>query len=79
MPTEEPLGLTADFATDAAKRTQWKAFLNKNRIRSDPDLGDVISALRTFLLPPLAALARDEGLREGMGARRPLALTGICV
>ena len=64
VPSEDPIALTLEFGTDHAKRQQWKAFLNKSRIRSEPNLGDVILALRMFLLPPLAALRQDEGFAK---------------
>jgi predicted nucleotidyltransferase component of viral defense system len=34
VPVELPLGLSDEFARDAAKRTQWKAFLGKNRLEA---------------------------------------------
>ena len=30
--TGVPVGLTDDFATDAGNQTQWRAFLNKNKL-----------------------------------------------
>ncbi len=49
-----PFGLTDDFAQDAQKQTQWRAFLNKNRLEA-LRFEDVVAALRAFLLSVLAA------------------------
>lgn len=56
IPLEVPLGLSDEFAIDAAKRAQWKAFLGKNRLDA-PTLGEVIEEVRRFVAEPLA-LAR---------------------
>lgn len=61
IPLEVPLGLSDEFAHDAAKRAQWKAFLGKNRLDA-PTLGEVIEEVRRFVAEPLA-LAR---LKERM-------------
>lgn len=44
-PTELPIGLSDAFATDAGKRTQWAAFLRKNRLPAR-DLADVVGRIR---------------------------------
>lgn len=48
IPTELPSGLSEAFASDPSKRTQWKAFLQKNRLAS-VDLSALIARLRTNL------------------------------
>ncbi|MEK6663367.1 MAG: nucleotidyl transferase AbiEii/AbiGii toxin family protein [Pseudomonadota bacterium] len=58
LPTEVPLGLSDEFAHDAAKRAQWKAFLGKNRLDA-PTLEEVIGELRHFVTEPLK-LARQR-------------------
>lgn len=56
LPTEAPLGLTQEFANDAAKQTQWKAFLRKNALPvDDMTFPDIITALHDFLMPPASA------------------------
>lgn len=62
IPTQAPDGLTPDFAGDAGKLAQWKAFLRQNVSppRDTLQLPDVISALAAFLLPVLAAAADDR-------------------
>lgn len=57
VPVEAPLGLSDEFARDAAKRTQWKAFLGKNRLNA-PTLDEVIGEVRRFVTEPLR-LARS--------------------
>lgn len=61
IPAEVPLGLSDEFARDAAKRAQWQAFLGKNRLAA-PTLGEVIAEIERFVAHPLA-LAR---LKNGM-------------
>jgi hypothetical protein len=45
MPTAVPVGFADVFAADAAKQTQWNAFLKKNRLEAIA-LADVVDALR---------------------------------
>jgi len=45
LPSNMPIGLSDDFAHDPVKRTQWRAFLNKNRLEP-MDLGDVVRTIR---------------------------------
>jgi len=52
IPTDEPFALTDEFARDANKINQWKAFLNRNRLDAPP-LDQVIQILREFVLPIL--------------------------
>ncbi len=61
IPAAVPLGLSDEFARDAAKRAQWQAFLGKNRLDA-PTLGEVIAEIERFVAEPLA-LAR---LKKGM-------------
>jgi predicted nucleotidyltransferase component of viral defense system len=59
LPTEAPLALTHAFASDAAKLTQWKAFLRKNALLTDElTFPDIITALHDFLMPPTLAAAK---------------------
>jgi predicted nucleotidyltransferase component of viral defense system len=52
LPSDTPLGLSDDFARDAAKLAQWKAFLGRNRLAA-PDLREVIEEVRGFVAEPL--------------------------
>ncbi len=45
MPSTLPIGLSDAFADDTTKQTQWRAFLNKNKL-VPMDLDDVVRAIR---------------------------------
>ena len=62
IPTEIPMGLSAEFCYDPGEKTQWRAFLRKGRFAEERgSLGEVVSFLRDFLMPPSVALSRKEG------------------
>ena len=48
LPEGLPLGLSDEFANDAAKRRQWDAFVQRNRLQAPP-LADVVSELGDFV------------------------------
>lgn len=52
MPADLPIGLSDEFAQDATKNAQWRAFVERNRLQAPP-LGDVLMELRTFLEQPI--------------------------
>ncbi len=54
IPATLPLGLTDEFAQDAAKKAQWKGFLGKNRLEA-PSLEEVVAEVRRFAEPALKA------------------------
>lgn len=58
LPTDVPLGLSEEFASDAAKLRQWKAFLGKNQLDA-PALDEVVADIRDFLAEPMR-MARDK-------------------
>lgn len=61
IPGAVPTGLSEEFATDAHKRTQWKAFLMRSHLeQANIELSSVIDALRIFLMPVLDAAANDR-------------------
>ncbi|HKY36760.1 MAG TPA: nucleotidyl transferase AbiEii/AbiGii toxin family protein [Polyangiaceae bacterium] len=56
VPSDEPVALSNEFATDPAKLNQWTAFLRRARLRKQaPPLVQLIAVLRTFLMPVLRA------------------------
>ncbi|MBL7223160.1 MAG: nucleotidyl transferase AbiEii/AbiGii toxin family protein [Candidatus Brocadiae bacterium] len=58
IPATPPVALTAAFARDAQKLTQWKAFLRRHALdAAGLEFGSIIDELRGFLEPPLTALA----------------------
>jgi hypothetical protein len=65
VPAEAPLALTEDFGHVGTKLIQWNAFVRKGGLeRQMPGFPDVLSLLRTFLLPPLKA-ASGQGSTPG--------------
>ncbi|MHB9100362.1 MAG: nucleotidyl transferase AbiEii/AbiGii toxin family protein [Sulfuricella sp.] len=60
VPVKVPLGLSDEFAHDAAKRAQWKAFLGKNRLDA-PMLDEVIGEVRHFVTKPLKLARQRKG------------------
>jgi len=72
LPTEAPLALTQAFANDAAKQTQWKAFLRKNALPvNDLTFPDIIAALHDFLMPPTLASAKELAFNANWPAGGP--------
>ena len=60
IPEDAPMALTTSFAELPDKRAQWRAFLRKSAVSHSPgELEDVVQELAEFLLPPLAAAARQ--------------------
>lgn len=62
VPVEIPMELSEEFCDDPRKQTQWRAFLRKGRFADELlSIGEVVSSLREFLIPPSAAISRKEG------------------
>lgn len=57
LPTTTPVALTATFAEDSMKRTQWSGFVRKVGISGGESLPETIAAVRTFVEAPLLAAA----------------------
>jgi len=56
IPPEPPLALTDEFARDAVKSVQWNAFVRKSNLGEVvPELPELISRLRDFLVLPMKA------------------------
>lgn len=60
LPESVPQGLSDEFASDAGKQAQWKAFLGKNRLEPRP-LDAVIVDIRKFIAEPLALARQANG------------------
>jgi hypothetical protein len=53
-----PTALTTEFARNATKLTQWRAFIRKTKISGVPqELEDIIASIAEFLLPVVEAVA----------------------
>lgn len=51
FPSGVLLALTAEFAGDASKQTQWKAFLRRSNIRDvSPHLEEIVATSAAFIL-----------------------------
>lgn len=63
VPVELPVGLTDEFAQDSSRRALWQALLKKNGLVLEP-LDDVVSRLRSALMPVMDRMARFPLARE---------------
>lgn len=64
LPDSIPIALSAEFHDDDSKLKQWKAFVSKGGLVTPPPLPELISGLRTFLLPPVDALRAGQGFKK---------------
>ena len=72
IPHKTPIALTEEFGRDGTKSVQWKAFARKGGFQQDlPDLPDVLSHLRDFLLPPLMAASGQAHIPKNWNAGGP--------
>lgn len=61
LPEHAPLALTDQFAQDPAKQAQWRAFVERGRLRDAPtDLGTVVKRIATFVLAATRAANATE-------------------
>jgi predicted nucleotidyltransferase component of viral defense system len=60
LPTALPAGLSAAFATDPVKQTQWAAFRRRQPEQTLPDLSDVVAEINRFVQPPLLAAGERQ-------------------
>jgi Nucleotidyl transferase AbiEii toxin, Type IV TA system len=68
--TELPVGLTREFAEDAAARTRWKAFADRNHLDA-LGLNDAVAGARRFLQEPVAAVAAADRFAKRWPAGGP--------
>ena len=61
LPATLPIGLSDEFAQDATKHAQWRAFIGKNRLDA-PALEGVVAEVREFVAEPMR-LARERRLK----------------
>ncbi|HET7506031.1 MAG TPA: nucleotidyl transferase AbiEii/AbiGii toxin family protein, partial [Kofleriaceae bacterium] len=57
LPTTTPVALTAAFAEDPMKKTQWSGLVRKAGVRDAGGLAETIAAVRAFVEAPLASAA----------------------
>jgi predicted nucleotidyltransferase component of viral defense system len=51
LPRSSPLALRTEFYELPTKQTQWRAFLQKNKLKADSSLKEIIEVIREFLMP----------------------------
>jgi hypothetical protein len=67
LPTGPPLALTAEFGTNAAKVTQWEAFVRKAKLGTGGiTLEQVCAHLHGFLMPLTDALVAGVTFQQRM-------------
>ena len=72
FPLQTPTGLRVEFYQEAQKNAQWNAFLQKNKLITDPpSLMEVSLLLEEFLMPPTRALISDENFPASWDAGGP--------
>jgi hypothetical protein len=64
LPLTAPFALTPEFWDDNHKKKEWMAFLKRTKLRAPDSLGEVAEFLAVFLLPPLRALMKKNGLDQ---------------
>lgn len=72
LPTEPPVALTDRFSADDTKQKQWLAFVRRSRLQAgEASLTEVLSLLRDFLLPPVAAINAGQSFGQTWKADGP--------
>ncbi len=72
LPAPTLLALSVAFAEDQTKQRQWQAFLHQGRLTAEgPELAAVITTLRAFLLPPVAALIAGQPFPQHWASAGP--------
>jgi predicted nucleotidyltransferase component of viral defense system len=72
IPTEVPIALSDDSASNSDKIIQWKAFLNRNGLENSTiNFSQLIDELRTFLVQPLQAVTSKDTFQQNWAAGGP--------
>ena len=65
LPATPALAFSDEFARDAAKRTQWTAFVRRLALSDAPDeLAEVVAIVRSFLEPVIGALTTEKSFER---------------
>lgn len=68
----EPVAFTEAYANDAARQTQWRGFIRKNRLQEIPaSFAEIVGANAAFLAPIARALADGEVFEKNWQAPGP--------
>ena len=65
-----PVALTAEFADDPTKKTQWSGFLRRAGVRDAGTLSDTVDEVRAFVEAPLTAAATGAPITAFWGSDR---------
>ena len=72
IPTEPPIALTAEFASDPAKRAQWSAFARRIEANRCPaNFAEVTEAIARFIGPILATASSSDTFSSTWRPDRP--------
>ena len=64
FPTELPLALTDEFATNSAIILRWNGFIKRNKISKNTDFGKIIENLRSFYEPIIEANQANQSFSK---------------
>jgi hypothetical protein len=67
LPTEVPVALRNEFAADATKQSQWRAFLQRTKLAGIASLETVVTQIRHFLWPVLDSTADPNATHWSAG------------
>lgn len=69
IPAETPVAFTPDFVNDAAKKSQWSAFLKRTSLAMAPEpLPELMSFVASFAIPVLMAVRDGKPFAEKWAA-----------
>lgn len=72
LPSDTPVGLSTDFASDAQKVRQWDAFIGREALLLEPgDFGGAVEDIAAFVLPPLVAAHEGKTFKAKWKAGGP--------
>lgn len=71
LPDAVPLALSAEFSDSQPKKTQWQAFIRRNRLPAQLTLAEAIAAIHRFVMPAVEELNRKSRLAATWKAGGP--------
>jgi hypothetical protein len=60
IPADVPRVLTSEFFSAPERQVQWRAFLRRGRLDTNPDADELARLLQRFLVPVLYSLAKEQ-------------------
>ncbi len=71
LPDAVPLALSAEFSDSRPKKTQWQAFIRRNRLPAQLTLVEVIAEIHRFVMPVVEELNQKNRLAATWKAGGP--------